>query len=104
MDIIEGKTAELCACCCRLGAHYAGADAQVVDSMDRYGRSLGIAFQIVDDVLDLTGELALGRGLELNAASIRRLADLGAQRGDGVRWRVLVPSADKLAFARMLDA
>lgn len=56
------------------------------------------------DVLDLTGELALGRGLELNAASIRRLADLAAQRGDGVRWRVLVPPADKLAFARMLDA
>jgi octaprenyl-diphosphate synthase len=64
LDIIEGKTAELCACCCRLGAHYAGADAQVVDSMDRYGRSLGIAFQIVDDVLDLTGdEESMGKSL-----------------------------------------
>lgn len=56
------------------------------------------------DVLDLTGDLALGRGLELNAASIRRLATLARERGGGVRWRVLVPSADKLAFARMLDA
>jgi response regulator RpfG family c-di-GMP phosphodiesterase len=55
------------------------------------------------DVLDLIGELALGRGLELNAASIRRLADIATQRGGQARWRVLVPPADKLAFARMLD-
>jgi response regulator RpfG family c-di-GMP phosphodiesterase len=55
------------------------------------------------DVLDLAGELALGRGLELNAASIRRLARLAEERGGGVRWRVLVPPADRLVFARMLD-
>lgn len=64
LDIIEGKTAELCACCCRLGAHYGGASAQVVDALDRYGRNLGIAFQIVDDVLDLTGdEGSMGKSL-----------------------------------------
>ncbi len=30
LRIIDAKTAELCACCCRLGAHYAGGDKQVV--------------------------------------------------------------------------
>ena len=53
LDIIEAKTAELCACCCRLGAHYAGADRELEESLDRFGRNLGIAFQIVDDLLDL---------------------------------------------------
>lgn len=56
LSIIDGKTAELCACCCRLGAHYAGASATVEDAFDRYGRYLGIAFQIGDDLLDLLGE------------------------------------------------
>jgi octaprenyl-diphosphate synthase len=54
--IIEAKTAELCACCCRLGAHYAGGDATTVERLTSFGRSLGNAFQVVDDLLDLEGE------------------------------------------------
>ncbi len=54
--IIEGKTAELTAVSCRLGASYAGADESTVAALDRYGRDLGIAFQIADDVLDIWGE------------------------------------------------
>jgi octaprenyl-diphosphate synthase len=54
--IIEGKTAELTAVSCRLGASYAGATDGTVAAFDRYGRDLGIAFQIADDVLDLWGE------------------------------------------------
>ena len=55
-DIIRGKTAELTAVCCRLGAHYAGADEETVAALDHYGREVGVAFQIADDVLDLWGE------------------------------------------------
>jgi octaprenyl-diphosphate synthase len=63
-EIIEGKTAELIACCCRLGAAYAGADETVVESLTRYGRALGIAFQVADDLLDLVGEeQAVGKSL-----------------------------------------
>ena len=54
--IIEGKTAELTAVSCRLGASYAGAPESTVAALDRYGRNLGIAFQIADDVLDIWGE------------------------------------------------
>lgn len=57
-DIIDGKTAELCACCCRLGAVYAGADEAAADAMESFGRNLGMAFQIADDLLDLTGDEA----------------------------------------------
>ena len=55
-EIIEGKTAELTAVCCRLGASYADAPETIVAALDRYGRNLGIAFQIADDVLDIWGE------------------------------------------------
>jgi len=56
IEIVTGKTAALIACCCRLGAHYAGADKRTCDLLGRYGEALGIAFQIADDLLDLTGE------------------------------------------------
>lgn len=58
LGIIEAKTAELCACCCRLGAHYAGASPQEEESLARYGRYVGMAFQIADDLLDLLGDEA----------------------------------------------
>jgi octaprenyl-diphosphate synthase len=54
--MIDGKTAELTACCCRIGALYSGVFPEVVEGMGRYGRWLGMAFQIADDLLDLIGE------------------------------------------------
>jgi len=64
LDIITNKTASLMACCCRLGAHYAHTDAQTGEALARYGRNLGVAFQITDDLLDLLGdEAAAGKSL-----------------------------------------
>jgi octaprenyl-diphosphate synthase len=54
--IIEGKTAELTAVSCHVGAVYADALESSVAALDRYGREIGIAFQIADDVLDILGE------------------------------------------------
>jgi octaprenyl-diphosphate synthase len=63
-DIIDGKTAELTSCCCRLGAQYAGAPAETVEALARFGRYVGQAFQIADDLLDLVGdEKATGKSL-----------------------------------------
>jgi octaprenyl-diphosphate synthase len=59
LEIIDAKTAELTACCCKLGAIYAGMSDNVVVRLTNYGRSLGSAFQIADDVLDLIGEETL---------------------------------------------
>src|SRR5262249_54167203 len=59
LEIIDAKTAELTACCCRLGALFAGASSAVVEASARYGRYLGMAFQIADDLLDLQGEETL---------------------------------------------
>jgi octaprenyl-diphosphate synthase len=54
LEIIEGKTAALFAGACAAGAALAVADDAVVDAMAAYGLNLGIAFQMVDDVLDFS--------------------------------------------------
>jgi octaprenyl-diphosphate synthase len=62
--IIDAKTAELTFCCCRLGALYSDMPDDVVERLADYGRNLGLAFQIADDVLDLVGEeRAAGKSL-----------------------------------------
>ena len=55
-EIISEKTAELCAVSCAAGALLAGADEKAVNGFEQYGRDLGMAFQIIDDVLDLVGD------------------------------------------------
>ena len=67
--IIDGKTAALTECCGRLGALYAGASVEVANHLATFGRDLGLAFQIADDLLDLVGDEAtagktLGTDLE----------------------------------------
>jgi octaprenyl-diphosphate synthase len=64
LEIVEAKTAELTAVSCRLGALFAGAEEVLLDEMDGFGRELGIAFQIADDLLDVLGEeKATGKSL-----------------------------------------
>ena len=55
LEIARGKTASLFACACRFGARCAAAEPYVIDAAGRFGERVGIAFQIVDDVLDLEG-------------------------------------------------
>src|SRR5579884_3916187 len=55
---ISYKTACLMAACCKGGATVGGGTDAQIALMEEYGRNLGIAFQIVDDVLDYTGKEA----------------------------------------------
>ncbi|RPI86388.1 MAG: polyprenyl synthetase family protein [Planctomycetaceae bacterium] len=55
LDIIEAKTAELCAVSCELGSRCSGSPEATSSALDGYGRALGIAFQIADDLLDVVG-------------------------------------------------
>lgn len=50
------KTGGLFAASCRLGAVVTGAPPAVARELEEYGRLLGVAFQIFDDILDFTGE------------------------------------------------
>ncbi|MGI9608426.1 MAG: polyprenyl synthetase family protein [Acidimicrobiales bacterium] len=51
---IDGKTASLLAAACRIGGIVGGLERDRIDDLTKFGRSYGLAFQIVDDILDLT--------------------------------------------------
>src|SRR5882757_8070651 len=53
-DLIYRKTACLFSVCMRMGAIVSGASEEEEEKLASYGRNVGLAFQIVDDVLDLT--------------------------------------------------
>jgi heptaprenyl diphosphate synthase len=59
---IEGKTAALFATSCRIGGMVSSVDEPTLDALTRFGHHLGMCFQVVDDVLDLTSsDEALGK-------------------------------------------
>ena len=62
LEVIQAKTAELFAAACRIGAVVEGRDEREEMALGEYGRNLGIAFQLVDDVLDYSArQVRLGK-------------------------------------------
>ena len=59
LDMADGKTAALLAASTAIGATLGGAPPPVVDALRRYGRCLGMAFQLVDDLLGIWGDPAV---------------------------------------------
>jgi len=106
--IIEAKTAELCACCCQLGAHYAGASPEIIERLQAYGRHLGIAFQIADDLLDLEGEeQSTGKSLGTDLSNRKMTLPLIQLRDQlpqpqQEELRQLIDHPDAEAFAKLL--
>jgi octaprenyl-diphosphate synthase len=58
-EIVRGKTASLFEWALRAGAREGGAEEPAVDALGRFGAHLGVAFQLVDDVLDYDGDESL---------------------------------------------
>ncbi len=120
LDIIERKTGSLIGASALLGARYAGADEARARAFRAFGLNLGIAFQIADDLLDVTGNEArvgksVGRDVETGkltlplihylreqdaAARAEMLALLGGQAEDRDR-RIAerLADSDSLAYA-----
>ena len=64
LQVIRYKTARLFEAAARIGAVLAGADSAVQEASAAYGRHLGTAFQLIDDVLDYSGAAAdLGKNI-----------------------------------------
>jgi geranylgeranyl diphosphate synthase type II len=83
----RAKTGELLLVAVRAGARMGGADAAAMERLTVYGRALGLAFQIVDDVLDITADLeTLGKdpGSDREAGKTTFVDLLGV---DGARAR-----------------
>jgi len=56
LDVIKGKTAQLFAAACRVGAVVAARPEVEEEALETYGMNLGIIFQLIDDVLDYSAE------------------------------------------------
>ncbi|MHC4263253.1 MAG: polyprenyl synthetase family protein, partial [Planctomycetota bacterium] len=68
-SIAGAKTAVLYAAACELGALYPDGDPRLASELGRFGHEIGLAFQIIDDVLDLTGsEAEVGKSVGTDVA------------------------------------
>jgi geranylgeranyl diphosphate synthase, type II len=56
IEMITKKTAIMLETCCAVGAQIAGASPEVVKALSKFGKNIGIAFQIQDDLLDIIGD------------------------------------------------
>jgi heptaprenyl diphosphate synthase len=56
MKVVADKTGSLIATSTRFGALLSGANAQTVDSLTKFGEKIGVAFQVADDLLDISSD------------------------------------------------
>ena len=93
------KTGALLRACVRMGALIGGACERDVARMDRYGMLLGLAFQVVDDCLDATGDLAtLGKdpGSDRDAGKVTYVDIMGVDGARRYARRLIDDALDEL--------
>jgi octaprenyl-diphosphate synthase len=101
LDVIRRKTAALFAAACRIGAVVADRPKAEEEALESYGLNLGIAFQLIDDVLDYSAKQAeLGKtiGDDFREGKITLPVILAFRRGDERErtfWRRALESLDQ---------
>jgi len=105
LQVIRSKTAKLFEASARVGAILAGADAITEAACADYGQALGTAFQVIDDVLDYTGDAAvmgknLGDDLREGKTTLPLIAAM--QRGSASE-RELIKSAIETGKLELID-
>jgi geranylgeranyl pyrophosphate synthase len=86
LEIVQRKTASLFHTGAKVGAYLAGARPALIDETERYGLNMGIAFQMVDDVLDVVGHpdlLGKPTGMDLRDGNPALPIILAVKNGDG---------------------
>jgi octaprenyl-diphosphate synthase len=101
LEVIQAKTAELFAAASRIGAVLSGCPTEEEAALDRFGRNLGIAFQLVDDMLDFSAqqtELGKSIGDDFREGKITLPILLAFARGDKEErsfWRRALEDMDQ---------
>ena len=104
---INLKTAFFLSTCCRLGGIIAGLEKYDVENLANYGTSLGLAFQIVDDILDFFGDenitgKAVGGDLKSGVITLPVIRALQTEKNSAVLQKIL--KQDKISEAEILTA
>jgi heptaprenyl diphosphate synthase len=109
MSVLADKTGSLIAAACRLGGMLAGAPPKAVEALTEYGERIGVAFQLRDDLLDVSTEPSVtgkAPGTDL-LAGVRTLPVLYLLRHGGPEAaelsRFLEGERDQRALDRVLD-
>ncbi|MFO1153976.1 MAG: polyprenyl synthetase family protein [Rhodospirillales bacterium] len=101
LEVIRAKTAQLFAAACRIGAVVADRPKAEADALERFGMNLGIAFQLVDDVLDYSAiQATLGKtiGDDFRDGKMTLPVVLAFARGDASEhafWRRTIESLEQ---------
>jgi geranylgeranyl diphosphate synthase type I len=98
LQMAAGKTAALMACSASIGARLAAAGADVVHALEGFGYQLGLAFQLVDDLLGIWGATAstgkpVGADLRARKQSLPVVAAMSSGTPAGAELRTLYASA-----------
>ncbi|WP_308294396.1 polyprenyl synthetase family protein [Streptomyces sp. XM4193] len=101
-DVVSDKSASLIALSLRSGALQGGAPAGTEDVLRTYGEHLGVAFQISDDLLDITSRSSLsgkeqGKDLAIGVASLPVLLARADERPGTAELRALLDPSAELA-------
>ncbi len=100
LQMIRGKTAALLVAALRIGARLGTSDTRLVELYARFGEHLGIAFQLVDDILGLWGDQALtgkpaGNDLRRRKKTLPVVYGLEQETGQSQRDRCTPSTARK---------
>jgi octaprenyl-diphosphate synthase len=97
ITIAERKTASLFRLAAFCAAHLSGASSEVIEAMSSFGQSLGVAFQMIDDILDvISDEATLGKrpGLDIEERKPSIVNLLWLKTGDIESKRLLTPPGE----------
>jgi geranylgeranyl pyrophosphate synthase len=113
LRVLADKTGSLIATCARFGGMFSGVPAQMTEAMAAYGETLGMAFQLSDDLLDIASDSAdsgktPGTDLREGVATLPILYALSSQDSDpdSVRLREILaagPVTDDALHAEALE-
>ncbi len=115
LSAIEGKTASLTATSCRIGAMVSGVPADTLDALTQFGHHLGMCYQVVDDVLDVTAsEAVLGKptGNDVHEGvytlpviyALHGSAELRTRLGRKLEWPDVKAAVDVIATPDVVEA
>ncbi|MFI9503588.1 polyprenyl synthetase family protein [Nocardia sp. NPDC052566] len=109
LRMAAGKTAALLAACCALGALAAGVDDQQVARLREFGHRIGIAFQLVDDLLGIWGDTSatgkpVGADLRRRKKSLPVAAAMAGGSAAGHRLAALYRRVEPLGDSEIREA